>query len=304
MRCPVACLALPQYRTLRPSRSSGPHPQPWGSLGMGRRGDLQVFRFLKASVSVLAAFPILSLAAVGLSPPSVLRCSIPALWLPGRADSRLYGARPHHHHPAASPASPRAAALLETVSAAAETSGKGGLGFLAGRVPRPGGQERSPLLEGHLDPSSPQRREQGGERPQLQQEFLCLHSSTPASNGEFLAAGTAKNTSRSKHRSVRWPRGLEAAERDLGPGAATQALCAPAVPLVHPWDVPHGAQACGWPRCCGFLWLLLVYERTNGKAASGQARLHAGCRVALSPCLFGRWLRHRWHPDTAAVGTL
>lgn len=71
MCCPVACPALPQYRTLHPFRSSGPHPQPWGSLGMGRRGDLQGFRFLKASVSVLAAFPILSLAAVGLSPPSI-----------------------------------------------------------------------------------------------------------------------------------------------------------------------------------------------------------------------------------------
>lgn len=69
-----------------------------------------------------------------------------------------------------------------------------------------------------LDPSSPQRREQGGERPQLQQEFLCLHSSMPASNGEFLGAGTAKSTSHSKRRSMQWPRGLELQSRTWGRG--------------------------------------------------------------------------------------
>ena len=201
---PVACPALPWHHTLRPSCSSAPHPQPRGSLGVRPRGHLQSFRFLKASVRVSPASPILFPAAVGLS------LGIPALQLPGRAGAGSVGLVPLPPC-CCQPGFP-------------ESHSMAGDGQLQRTCPQHGRAQRTralPVLEGCLEPSSRSgtgRVASGhGCSRNPSSTDSCLRSSVPASDGEFLAAGTAKSALRGQRGFTVTAESAWAAERDWGP---------------------------------------------------------------------------------------
>lgn len=140
----IACPALPRYRV--------PRPQPRGTLGTGRRGHPRVFRFLKASARVSAASPLL---AVGLRPPSPPPCGVPALRLPGRVAVGPLSPRTTLL-PARLPREPRHGRGRSLARCLPQWQGSPGL--LGGTRPQPGRGR----VEGHPEPGSPQRCEQGG----------------------------------------------------------------------------------------------------------------------------------------------